>query len=137
MQSTPLWRLRASSAAVFRRSWCFPDPIAALQKMASLLSPSGVLAFEVGTLGGIRSFWYHWIGCLGYPDHRWFYSEQSLRTLLAMAGFQIESIRHFGLAPAVALYRSRVIAGRVFRAVRPPRTSTVAAPHAMLKEPSR
>jgi len=85
----------------------FPDPVAALRKMQALLSPSGILAFEVGILAGISPLWYGLIGSLGYPQHRWFYSEGSLRGLLRKAGLRIERITHFGLLPAVLMYRSR------------------------------
>jgi len=95
----------------------FPDPIEALRKMTGLLARDGILAFEVGILGGIQPFWYRWIESLGYPQHRWFYSERSLRSLLSRAGLRIERTRHFGLAPCVALYRSRVLLGKVVRSL--------------------
>src|SRR2546426_3108690 len=93
----------------------FPDPIRALRKMAGLLAPNGILAFEVGTLGGIRPFWYGWIEQLGYPQHRWFYSGASLEALLRRAGLRIVRLRHFGLAPCVAFYRCRVLLARLLR----------------------
>jgi SAM-dependent methyltransferase len=81
----------------------FPSPVEALRKMATLLQPGGVLAFEVGTLAEISEPWYQWIGSLGYPHHRWLYSERSLARLLDHAGLRIEKVRHFGLAPSVIL----------------------------------
>jgi SAM-dependent methyltransferase len=96
----------------------FPDPIAALRKMSALLAPGGMLAFEVGTMGGLRRFWYEWIGSLGYPQHRWLYSEASVRQLLACADLGIEAWRHFGLAPCVLLDRCRDVAASGVHALR-------------------
>jgi SAM-dependent methyltransferase len=96
----------------------FSNPVHALRKMAALLAPNGLLAFETGTLGEIQPFWYRWIGKLGYPQHRWLYSEKSLRALLAEAGLEIVRMRHFGLAPAVILYRFRLIVARVRQKLR-------------------
>jgi SAM-dependent methyltransferase len=106
----------------------FADPVRALRRMSGLLAPNGILAFEAGTLGGIREFWYEWIGALGFPQHRWLYSEHSLRALLSKAGLKILRMRHFGLAPAVALYHSRVVAAQFLRpSLRRPHSSPAAA----------
>jgi SAM-dependent methyltransferase len=96
----------------------FADPLQALHKMRGLLARGGILVMEAGTLGNIRPFWYRSIGEIGFPQHRWLYSEESLRELLARAGLAIVRIRHFGLAPAVALYRSRVIATKWMQRIR-------------------
>ncbi|PYO11972.1 MAG: hypothetical protein DMD75_09035 [Candidatus Rokuibacteriota bacterium] len=77
----------------------FADPIAALRKMGGFLRPDGVLAFEVGLLGGIAPWWYTMIGTIGYPQHRWLYSVRSLRRLLARADLELAHTAHFGLAP--------------------------------------
>jgi SAM-dependent methyltransferase len=81
----------------------FPEPIAALQRMRCLLRPGGCLCFEVGILGGISPLWYRLIRHLGYPDHRWLYSETGLSILLARSGLRIEAVRHFGHTPRVVL----------------------------------
>jgi SAM-dependent methyltransferase len=93
----------------------FPEPVAALEKMRSMLKPSGVLAFEVGTLAQIHPVWYRWIGVIGYPRHRWLYSERSLHRLLDLAGLRVLKKRHFGLAPGVLFYRSMVLLARTAR----------------------
>ena len=79
----------------------FADPEAALRTMVEFLRPDGVLAFEVGLLGGIAPWWYPLIGTIGYPQHRWLYSERSLRMLLARADLELTHAAHFGLAPGV------------------------------------
>ena len=96
----------------------FADPVDALRKMRALLAPGGILAIEAGTLGGIRPFWYRCIGQVGFPQHRWLYSETSLRHLLTRAGLSILKMQHFGLAPAVALHQSRVLAARAIGSLR-------------------
>ncbi len=81
----------------------FPDPRAALTDMSALLSNSGVLAFEVGLIGGTPRFWYRGLDPIGYPQHRWLYSEASLRTLLQQAGLRIRRSARFDLSACVAL----------------------------------
>jgi SAM-dependent methyltransferase len=82
----------------------FADPVAALRKMADFLGPGGVLAFEVGLLGGIAPWWYTMVGSIGYPQHRWLFSVTSLRRLLGRADLELGRTAHFGLAPE-ALFR--------------------------------
>jgi hypothetical protein len=78
------------------------------------------LAFEVGILGEVSPLWYRVVGTLGYPQHRWFYSERSLQTLLAKADLRVERIRCFGLLPSVLVHYTRTIlvrgVRRLFRA---------------------
>lgn len=81
----------------------FPDPIRALKAMASLLRPGGVLCFEVGIFAGLSPRWYRWIGRLGYPQHRWFYSEAAIHQLLDRAGLKVDAMKRFGLFPATIL----------------------------------
>ena len=91
----------------------FEDPLAALQKMQSLLAPHGVLAFEVGLLADIAPWWYSIIGSIGYPQHRWLFSARSLQRLLARADLEPARTAHFGLAPDVLLHAgARVLARR-------------------------
>jgi SAM-dependent methyltransferase len=82
----------------------FADPVAALRKMTAFLAPGGVLAFEVGLLGGIAPWWYTMAGSIGYPQHRWLFSVASLRRLLGRADLELGPTAHFGLAPE-ALFR--------------------------------
>jgi SAM-dependent methyltransferase len=98
----------------------FPEPVIALKKMCSILKPGGVLVFEVGTLAQIHPVWYRWIGMLGYPHHRWLYSERSLQAVFDQAGLSVVRTRHFGLAPSVLFTGSVVLLARLARStVRP------------------
>jgi SAM-dependent methyltransferase len=85
----------------------FDDPIAALRRMTAFLAPGGVLAFEAGLLGGVAPWWYAVIGRVGYPQHRWLFSERSLGMLLARAGLELVHATRFGLGPGT-LFRGAV-----------------------------
>jgi SAM-dependent methyltransferase len=92
----------------------FPDPIASLQRMCSLLRPGGVLFLEVGILGGISPTWYKIMGHLDLGPHLWFYSDCALRLLFAQSKLEIEHIEYFGLAPGVITGKN---GGRLIRAI--------------------
>ena len=79
----------------------FPDPIRSLATMCDLLSPTGVLCFEVGLLGGISPSWYSLVGRIGLGQHLWLYSDRAFRLLMREAGLKIVRIQYFGLAPEV------------------------------------
>ncbi len=81
----------------------FPDPVQGLKAMAERLRPGGLLCFEIGVFGGLAPFWYRWVGRPGYPQHRWFYSEEALHKLLQRAGLKVERVKRFGLFPATIL----------------------------------
>ena len=69
--------------------------------MCDLLSPTGVLCFEVGLLGGISPSWYPLVGSIGLGQHLWLYSDRAFRKLMQKAGLEIVRIQYFGLAPQV------------------------------------
>jgi len=79
----------------------FPDPIRSLAAMCDLLSPVGVLCFEVGLLGGISPSWYPLVGKIGLGQHLWLYSDRAFKNLMRKAGLEIVRIQYFGLAPEV------------------------------------
>ena len=79
----------------------FPDPVQSLSAMCQLLSPTGVLCFELGLLGGIPRYWYSLVGRIGLGQHLCLYSDQAFKNLMLKAGLDIVCIRYFGLAPEV------------------------------------
>ena len=97
----------------------FERPAEALQAMKKYLRPGGVLAFEVGFMADLPLFWYSWFGEVGYPQHRWLYSERSLRKLLEKAGLRIEVIQVFDLSAYVAVQHVLRRAARFLRCVVP------------------
>jgi SAM-dependent methyltransferase len=85
----------------------FPDPIRSLEAMCELLTPGGVLCFEVGLLGGSSHLWYPLIGNIGLGEHLWLYSDEAFRNLMSRARLRLLHITYFGLAP-------EAIGGRIF-----------------------
>jgi SAM-dependent methyltransferase len=104
----------------------FERPGGALRLMAEFLRPRGVLAFEIGFVADRARFWLSWIGEIGYPEHRWLYSERSLRQLLHGAGLRIEHIKTFDLSAYVATLRGLRLGARLVRRLKPRRR--IAAP---------
>lgn len=84
----------------------FPDPTRSLSAMCGLLSPKGVLCFEVGLLGGVSHFWYPLVGNIGLGQHLWLYSDQAFQNLMRRAELSVLHTKYFGLAP-------ELIGGRV------------------------
>lgn len=93
----------------------FPDPVAALNAMCARLTPKGILCFEVGILGGIAPTWYRYLGGVGFPQHRFLYSELGLRRLLSRAGLEVVNLRTFGLAASLLLSGVRHLYGNGVR----------------------
>jgi SAM-dependent methyltransferase len=106
----------------------FAEPVAALRTMTGLLAPGGVLAFEVGLLGGIAPHWYRRLGTLGYPQHRWLYSEDSLRMLLARADLTLTHSTRFGLGLGILFVDGIRSLARAWRWCRPAGRALVPAP---------
>ena len=79
----------------------FPDPLRSLSAMSELLSPGGVLCFEIGLLGGVSPMWYRLIGTIGLGAHLWLYSDIAFHKLLKTARLQLLHATYFGLIPQV------------------------------------
>jgi len=87
----------------------FPDPEKALSAMVAKVRPGGRLCFEVGIMAAMSPRWYRWVGRLGFPEHRWFYSMEAVETLLHRVGYQVESVRRYGLLPSLLLIRLKLV----------------------------
>jgi SAM-dependent methyltransferase len=78
----------------------FLDPLEALRTMRRATRPGGVVAFEVGVMAGVSPRWYKWQRAVGYPQHRWLYTERAVHSLLETAGLKPIVTEHFGLLPS-------------------------------------
>jgi 2-polyprenyl-3-methyl-5-hydroxy-6-metoxy-1,4-benzoquinol methylase len=66
----------------------FHDPIAEFKKINSKLNDGGLLVFETGNIGDIEEKYLSAFTAFNYPDHLFFYGENSLKELLKMTGFE-------------------------------------------------
>jgi hypothetical protein len=75
----------------------FIDPLEALRTMRRATRPGGVVAFEVGLLAGVSPRWYKWQRAVGYPQHRWLYTQRAIYCLLDKADLRPMATQQFGL----------------------------------------
>lgn len=98
----------------------FADPSAALARMARWLKPGGALFFEVGIVTGADMRWFRMVGEAHLPEHRQFFSEGALATVLARAGLEMEACKRFALAPSFLASECSAVAKLVTSRRRPP-----------------
>lgn len=84
----------------------FFDPVAEFKAMHKMLKPGGVVIFETGNFGDISTRYHGLVDRWQYPDHLYFFSENSLRNLAAASGFRIEMTR--GYARTIEMLLDRV-----------------------------
>jgi hypothetical protein len=81
----------------------FHDPISELRKMRGVMKDGSFLVFETGFLGEekyLRQF-----GTFQYPDHLFFFSEESLRLLLERTGFRLVRLYRYSILPQKRILR--------------------------------
>lgn len=81
----------------------FADPRLALEQMAKLLRPGGVLFFDVGLHRPCDLEMVHERNGTGIPRHRWFYTPDAVHQLLERAELRLVRERHFHLRPQILL----------------------------------
>lgn len=73
----------------------FYDPVEEYKKINRNLKNRGLLIFETGNLGNVNKKYYRYISKFQYPDHLFFFSEDNLRELLRITGFELIKIYRF------------------------------------------
>ena len=86
----------------------FYDPVSEFYEMNNRLNTNGIIIFETGNLGDVKEKYFYLFkgegNNFGYPGHLFFFSEQSIKNLLALAGFEIIGIRRYSI-----LFQLRII----------------------------
>jgi SAM-dependent methyltransferase len=96
-----------------------PDPADAIELLSARLAPGGVLALSTGDVRSLaaRLCGRRW-HLYNLPEHLWFFTEESLRLLLARAGLTVECVRR-----EVCWYTARYLLDRLMYTLgRPPLT---------------
>jgi len=83
----------------------FPDPFDEFEKIAAVLKPGGLHAFETGNLGDVDPKYFRYISRFQYPDHLFFFSEENVRELLERTGFELIEIRRYSIVPQLMINR--------------------------------
>ena len=90
-----------------------PSPRSTLLELRRVVRPGGWLVLETPN---IATFWYRVLGPRWrqfIPDHRFFFTPQTIRRLCDETGFEIRELRSAGKAMSVRLFLSRI--GRYHR----------------------
>jgi SAM-dependent methyltransferase len=81
----------------------FHDIVGEFRAMATRLRSGGVMMFEAGNYGDVDSSYYTLITDFKYPDHLFFLSRDSLRSLVKMSGFKVLSWSSYSLMPQLLI----------------------------------
>jgi len=73
------------------------DPIVEFKKINEKLIDNGILVFETGNIGEIKQKYYSLFDTFGYPDHLFFFGENSIRSLLKITEFEIIKIYKYSI----------------------------------------
>lgn len=83
----------------------FYDPIAEFKKINSALRGNGIIVFETGNFGDVKKRYYRLFEKFQYPDHLFFFGENSLKELLRLTGFKFIRIYRYSILPQVLIFR--------------------------------
>jgi 2-polyprenyl-3-methyl-5-hydroxy-6-metoxy-1,4-benzoquinol methylase len=64
------------------------DPIAVFREINRAMEKDGLLMFETGNIADVHEKYMKYFSQFSYPDHLFFFGEQSLKTLLEQTGFK-------------------------------------------------
>jgi SAM-dependent methyltransferase len=77
----------------------FYDPIADFTRMHERLTDGGILAFQTGNFADVQKKFYGFIDSFLYPEHLFFFGEQSLVELFGRTGFELLATYKTSLMP--------------------------------------
>ncbi len=83
----------------------FYDPISEFQKINNKLKKNGIVVFETGNLGDVKEEYYKFVTNFQYPDHLFFFSENNLKKLLGVTGFEFIKIYRYSILPHLMIFK--------------------------------
>lgn len=73
------------------------DPIAEFRMIRDRLKDGGILVFETGNIAEVKERYFHCFSNFGFPDHLFFFGEDSIRELLGKTGFEIITMERYSI----------------------------------------
>jgi hypothetical protein len=67
------------------------------KKINEKLIDNGIIVFETGNIGEIEQKYYSLFDTFGYPDHLFFFGEDSIRALLKITEFEVIKIYRYSI----------------------------------------
>ncbi len=83
----------------------FHNPISAFNIMQKKLRDKGLLVFETGNIAETNNKYFPAFTSFQYPDHLFFFSEQSIKQLLDRTGFQLIALHRYNILPQLRLLK--------------------------------
>jgi 2-polyprenyl-3-methyl-5-hydroxy-6-metoxy-1,4-benzoquinol methylase len=83
----------------------FYDPTMAFTIMHAKLKDEGYLVFETGNIADINHNYYSVFTKFQYPDHLFFFGEQSIKKLLEITGFELIKIHRYVIWPQLYIMK--------------------------------
>lgn len=77
------------------------DPISDFKKINKILKNDGLIMFETANIADINDIYFKVISSFHYPDHLYYFGEQSIKTLLELTGFRFITMHRYPLLPAM------------------------------------
>jgi len=83
----------------------FYDPISEFQKINTKLKKNGIVVFETGNFGDVKEEYYKFVVNFQYPDHLFFFSDNNLKKLLGLTGFEFIKIYRYSILPQLMIFK--------------------------------
>lgn len=75
----------------------FHDPINEFKKINNKLKNNGILVFETGNIADIKEKYYKYFAEFCYPEHLFFFGENTLKKLLEQTGFKFLNAHKYSI----------------------------------------
>lgn len=87
-----------------------PDPAANIAKIAGMLEPGGLFALATPDVGSLpaKLTGQRWVGYKLQEEHVYYFSSDTLRAMLSLAGFEILDVYHVGKYVTLDLFFNRL-----------------------------
>lgn len=83
----------------------FFDPVAIFETIHAKLNTHGLLVFETGNLADVSQKYLSAVERFQYPDHLFFFGEETLRALLERTGFELVKSYHYNILPQLKIQK--------------------------------